>query len=143
MATISKPKQNRIKQLADQGHSKAVIAKLTGCGRPTIDKYVMFDEVRHGPLNTLKSNMSTLLHELLGNAMSLHHKLLNSMLGEDILTLPFSDRRQLLRDNSVVVGTLYDKIRLQDGKSTSNNSHEIQLKQVHKDMTWDATSSGK
>lgn len=139
---LSQPKINRLKTLAAQGHSKYSIAKLTGVSRNTIDKYLAFDQGRLAPLGQLKKHTSDLLHELLGSAMSLQSKVLTSLNGEDISSLSVIDKRQLMRDTSIVLGTIYDKIRLQDGKSTANNSHEIQMSVVHKEMPVPTVSSG-
>ena len=140
--SLSQPKINRIKTLAAQGHSQHSIAKLTGNSRNTIDKYLMFDEARLAPLGHLKKHTSDLLHELLGSAMSLQAKVLMSLNGEDVDALSVGDKGKLMRDTTLALGVVYDKIRLQDGKSTSNNSHEIQLNVVHKDMLPPLVSSG-
>ena len=139
---LSSQKQTRIRQLAQDGHSKHMIAKLTGVSYPTVDKYVALNDAREGTTKALKASTSPLLHELLGLSMHFQHKLLTSLGGEDISSWSVTDKRQMLRDNSIVFGTIYDKIRLQDGKSTANNSHEIQMQVVHKDMPVPLVSSG-
>ena len=138
---ISPQKQARIRELAAQGHSKRNIAKLTGLGHGTVDKYCAIDEAQAVQVKAFKSNLSTLLHKSLLSGMVVQQKLLDSLNEEDIGSLSISDKRQLIRDLSVVNGTIYDKIRLQDGKSTVNSSHQIQLTAVHDSMQFSPISS--
>ena len=138
---ISYQKQTRIKKLAQDGVSQHMIAKMTGVTRQTIGRYVDFDNARLAPLKSLQTNMSSALHELLGHSMQLQHNLLIGLNGEDIAAMSITEKGRLLKDNSIVMGVTYDKIRLQDGKSTSNASHEIQLTQVHKALSFGPVSS--
>jgi predicted transcriptional regulator len=140
-STISPQKLTRLKKLAAEGHSKSSIAKLTGLGHGTIDKYVSIDEAQSLSIKSFKGNLSSLLHQSLLSGMQIQQKLLDSLNDEDIGDLSISDKRQLIRDLSVVNGTIYDKIRLQDGKSTVNSSHQIQLTAVHDSMQFSPISS--
>jgi len=55
--------------------------------------------------------------------------------------LTSAEKERLLGRVAIVAGITFDKLRLQTGKSTSNNSHQIQVNQVHKALTFTTASS--
>lgn len=128
---LPKKAVNRITKLAEQGLSKTAIAKVTGHSINSIGKYLDIDSLRRNDVAVFKDNLSQLLHEGLLSSMIVQAKVLTSLGNEDIDSLSFSEKRQLLQPINTVMGTIYDKIRLQDGKSTVNSSHRIQLESVH------------
>lgn len=135
MGTACKPLPTktikRIKTLADQGLSKAAIAKVVGHSTNSIDKYLTIDTSRRHDVAVFKDNLSQLMHETLLSGLMLQSKVLTSLGNEDLDSLSVAERKNLLSPLGTVTGILYDKIRLQDGKSTVNSSHRIQLESVH------------
>jgi len=121
----------RIKKLADQGLSKTAIAKVTGHSINSVDKYLAVTDIRRNDIATFKDHLSQLLHESLLSGMLLQANVLTSLHGEDLSSLSIAERKNLLSTLGTTTGILYDKIRLQDGKSTVNSSHRIQLESVH------------
>ena len=74
---------------------------------------------------------------------SILDKLLIQYDDEDVLAgLTPAEKERLLGRIAIATGITFDKLRLQDGKSTSNNSHELQLRQAHTDAVLTPISSG-
>jgi len=79
----------------------------------------------------------------LAKCIDLEDKVLDALNDEQVLaTLTTAEKERLLARLTIAKGMTYDKWRLQTGKSTTNNSHEIQLKQVHKSLTFTDIASG-
>ena len=131
---IPNTKRQRITALREQGLSKHDIAKATQCSVNTVDKYLCLDTPRLTNISTFKDNLSHLLHESLLSALHLQSNVLKSLNEDDIQFMSPGDKRQWARDMTTVSGILYDKIRLQDGKSTVNSSHRVQLESVHDNL---------
>lgn len=140
---ISHQQRTQIKKLASQGHTKSAISKLTGLGHGTIDKYVTLDQQRSHPLTVFRESLGELLNETLMSGMHLQQNLLISLQEEDIPSLSIAERKNLVSTLGTVNGIMFDKIRLHEGKSTSNTSHRIVLDQAHQARNWVESSKGK
>lgn len=85
-------------------------------------------------LKSFRHALSECLNADLLLGMTLKHKLLISLNNEEVGSLSVTDKRQLIRDLSISNGTTFDKIRLHEGKSTTNNLHQIQINMVHEGL---------
>lgn len=134
-------KMLQAKQLKEAGMLQSQIATTLDVCENTISNYLQDIAKQTANLALFKKSLSDALHVDLLLGLSIKYKLLNDLnnggLG-DISKMSMTDKRQLIRDIGVSNGISYDKIRLQDGKSTSNDSHFIQLTQVHKSIKYDA-----
>ena len=79
----------------------------------------------------------------LAKCVNLEDSLLNALNDEKVLaTLSTTEKERLLGKVTIAKGVAYDKWRLQTGKSTSNNSHELQLRQAHASLPFPTSSGG-
>lgn len=121
----------KVEALTKAGITQSEIMAITGKSRESIRLYQRDIQERKAPIHEFKEQLSDALHLDLLLGMQLKHKLLISLEEEDIASLHVNDRRQLINTLNTSNGISYDKIRLQDGKSTVNSSHRIQLESVH------------
>ena len=134
--------KERIAELKAGGFSNVEIAKALDLHRDTVAKYLGEIAEKKAVVQQFRQLLGDGLNVDLLFGMILKAKVLKSLSEEDLSAMSVSEKRQLLRDLAVSTGITYDKIRLHEGKSTSNNSHEIQLKMVHQEMLPPLVSSG-
>ena len=80
----------------------------------------------------------------LGMCMDLEYKLLTLLNDEAALaTLSTGEKERLLGRVTIAKGVAYDKLRLQEGKSTSNSAHQLQVEHAHKALFVAPVSSGE
>ena len=92
-------------------------------------------------LSTFREHLSDSLALTLAKCIDLEDKVLDALNDEQVLaTLTTTEKERLLGRVTIAKGVTYDKWRLQTGKSTSSNSHEIQLKQVHRNLNFNPVS---
>jgi len=73
----------------------------------------------------------------------LEDKVLDALNDEQVLAaLSTTEKERLLGRLTIAKGVTYDKWRLQTNQSTSNNSHSIQVAQVHAALTFGPMPSG-
>ena len=135
--------QQKAIDLASKGVGHSDIAAMVGVHRTTVCDYLRRIAPELQALKTFRDRLGDTLTLTLANYSDLEDKLLTQLNDEDVLsTLTPSEKERLLGRVSIAKGIVFDKLRLHDGKSTSNNSHEIQLHMVHKDMLPPLVSSG-
>ena len=132
--------KQRVAELKASGFSNIEIGKALHLHRDTVATYLGEIAQKKLVLQAFRSNLGECLNADLLFGMVLKYKLLTTITDEDIAHMTLAEKRQLLRDLSVSNGILFDKLRLHEGKSTSNNSHEIQLKQAHASLPFPTTS---
>ena len=92
-------------------------------------------------LRTFKDRLGDSLALTLAKCINLEDSLLDALNDEKALTtLSTAEKERLLGKVTIAKGVAYDKWRLQTGRSTSNNSHEIQLKQVYQNLFTDVST---
>ncbi len=78
----------------------------------------------------------------LARCCSILDKLLISYDDEAVLKgLAPAEKAALLSKLAIIAGISFDKWRLASGKSTSNNSHHVQVNQIHQSLDFSAPSS--
>jgi hypothetical protein len=88
-------------------------------------------------LQSFRDRLGDSLSLSLARLTDLEDKLLILLNDEAVLsTLTPTEKERLLGRVTIAKGVTFDKLRLYEDKSTSNNSHEIQLKQVHQSLTF-------
>jgi len=116
---------------------------VVGVSRNTVQAYLHRIRPEMAALSTFREHLGDSLALTLAKVIDLEDKVLDALNDETVLaTLTTAEKERLLGRLTIAKGVTYDKWRLQTGKSTSNNSHEIQLKQVHASLTFDGVSSG-
>ena len=137
------PQHAKVLELTDQGLGPTAISKKVDLHRTTIHRFLKRVRPELTAVKDFKANLSDTLHLALARYASIEDRLLIGLDDDDVLkAASLSERTTLLGRIAIAKGICYDKIRLQDGKSTSNNSHEIQLNVVHKGMLPPLVSSG-
>ncbi len=134
--------KQRVAELKASGFSNIEIGKALHLHRDTVATYLGEIAQKKLVLQAFRSNLGECLIADLLFGMVLKYKLLTTITDEDIAHMTLAEKRQLLRDLSVSNGILFDKLRLHEGKSTANSSHEIQLKQAHASLPFPTSSGG-
>lgn len=128
----------KVRELTEKGVNQTDIMSVMKLSRESVRLYQREVEAASQPITTFKEKLSDALHLDLLIGTQLKHKLLISLAGDDISTLGVAEKRQLINTLATSNGITYDKIRLQDGKSTVNSSHRVQLESTHAslDVVW-------
>ena len=135
--------QQKALDLASKGVGPTDIAARVGVSRNTVQHYLQRVAPELEALHTFKDCLGDSLALSLAKCVSLEDKLLDALNDDKVLsTLSTAEKERLLGKVTIAKGVAYDKWRLQTGKSTSNNSHEIQLKAVHAAIPFPPISSG-
>ena len=130
--------QQKALDLASKGVGPTDIATVVGMSPNTVRGYLQRVAPELEALRTFKDRLGDSLALSLAKCVSLEDKLLDALNDDQVLsTLSTAEKERLLGKVTIAKGVAYDKWRLQSGKSTSNNSHEIQLKQVHASLKFD------
>jgi hypothetical protein len=130
--------QQKALDLAAKGVGPKDIAIRVGMSPNTVRAYIQRVAPELEALRTFKEHLGDSLALTLAKCSDLEDKLLDSLNDENVLaTLTTTEKERLLGRVTIAKGVTYDKWRLQTGKSTSNNSHEIQLRQVHASLKFD------
>ncbi len=129
--------------LAKKGVGPTDIATVVGVHRTTISDYLARVLPEFQALHSFRTHLGDSFTLSLAQLSDIEHKLLVLLNDEDVLaTLTPSERHSLLGRISIAKGIVFDKLRLHEGKSTSNNSHELQLRQAHASLPFPTTSGG-
>jgi len=138
----SKQKLTRMKQLAAKGRSHREIAIITGFSHPMIDKYIQRIEDSTEPLKRAQSHMADILQDNFTYASGNLSRMLIEQAERDVSALSPTELNRSTETMSKVVTFMYNQWRLASGKSTSNNSHSVQVNQVHQALDFSQPSSG-
>jgi hypothetical protein len=129
--------------LAAKGVNPTDIAAVVGVHRTTVSDYLRRALPEFEALQAFRDRLGDSFVLSLARLTNLEDKLLTLLDKEDVLaTLTPSEKERLLGRVSIAKGIVFDKLRLHEGKSTANNSHEIQLRMVHQEMPTPSVSSG-
>ena len=94
-------------------------------------------------IQTFNDQTGNVLALTLARCCSILDKLLIHYDNEAVLGgLSAAEKERLLGRVAITTGIIFDKLRLHEGKSTSNNSHEIQLREAHATLPFPASSGG-
>ena len=135
--------QQKVAALAAKGVSQKDIASVVGVSRHTVQAYLQRIRPEMAALSTFREHLGDLLALTLAKVIDLEDKVLDALNNEQVLaTLTTAEKERLLGRLAIAKGITYDKLRLHEGKSTSNNSHEVQLTMVHKSLDFSSPSCG-
>jgi len=135
--------QEKAVALAKKGISHKDIASVVGVSRNTVQAYLQRIRPEMAALSTFREHLGDSLALTLAKCIDLEDKVLDALNDERVLaTLSTTEKERLLGRLTIAKGVTYDKWRLETGKATSNNSHEIQVKQVHASLTFGPMPSG-
>ena len=127
--------QQKALELTSKGVGPSDIATVVGMSRNTVRQYLQRVASELEALRTFKDGLGDSLALTLAKCLNLEDKLLDALNDDTVLaTLTTADKERLLGKVTIAKGVAYDKRRLETGKSTSNNLHEIQLRQAHTDV---------
>jgi len=136
--------KDRAIELVENGASYKEAGRAVGVHHNTIGLYLQNIEKEKCSLGAFKDTLGDTMKIALGKMSAIEDKLLDIFAGKDILQgMTSNERVSLYGRLGVSKGIIFDKLRLHEGKSTSNNSHEIQLKQAHASLPFPSTSSGE
>lgn len=121
-------------QLASQGVNPTDIANVVGVHRTTVADYLKRATPEFEALPTFRDRLGDALALSVAKLSDLEDKLLTELCKEDISSLTISEKEKLLGRITIAKGINFDKLRLQEGKSTVNSSHRIQLESVHRTL---------
>jgi len=127
--------QQKALDLAAKGVGPKDIAIRVGMSPNTVRAYIQRVAPELEALRTFKDRLGDSLALTLAKCSDLEDKLLDALNDEKVIAnLSTTEKERLLGRVTIAKGVTYDKWRLKTGKSTSNNSHEIQLRQVHQSL---------
>jgi len=134
--------QQKALDLASKGVGPTDIAAMVGMSSNTVRGYLQRVAPEFEALRTFKDRLNDSLMLNLAKCLDLEDKVLDALNDEKVLaSLSTTEKERLLGKVTIAKGVAYDKWRLQTGKSTSNDSHYIQLTQVHKSITYTDVST--
>ena len=133
--------QSKAIALAKKGVSHKDIASVVGVSRNTVQAYLHRIRPEMAALSTFREHLGDSLALTLAKCIDLEDKVLDALNDETVLaTLTTTEKERLLGRLTIAKGVTYDKWRLQTNQSTSNNSHQIQLSQVHRNLNFNPGS---
>ena len=134
--------QSKALDLAQKGVNQHDIATALDVHVNTIHRYLQRIKPELAQIQTFNDQTGNVLSLTLARCCSILDKLLIHYDDEDVIRgLTAAEKDRLLRSIAITTGITFDKLRLQTGKSTSNNSHSIQVNQVHKALDFRTASS--
>jgi len=135
--------QSKALDLAQKGVNQHDIATALDVHVNTIHRFLQRVKPELAQIPTFNDQTGNILSLTLARCCSILDKLLIHYDDEDVIRgLTAAEKERLLGRVAIVAGIVFDKLRLQTGKSTSNSSHQIQLEQIHKSLTFSTASSG-
>jgi len=135
--------QSKALDLAQKGVNQHDIATALDVHVNTIHRFLQRVKPELAQIQIFNDQTGNVLTLTLARCCSILDKLLIHYDDEDVIRgLTAAEKERLLGRVAIVAGITFDKLRLQTGKSTSNNSHQIQVEQVHKNLDFSQPSSG-
>ena len=110
----------KVVELAEQGLKTIDIAKHQGVAPSTVFRFLQQTEPTRQALDVFKKNRGDVFAGLAVKSLELQEKIVDTFDDRIISALTPSQKSGLLMTLNVQAGTLYDKERLENGKSTSN-----------------------
>jgi len=136
--------QPKALELAAKGVGPSDIAAAVGVSRNTVLRYLQRVAPELDALHTFRDRLGDTLVLNLAKCMDLEDKLLTLLNDEDVLsTLSTGEKERLLGRVTIAKGVAFDKLRLQEGKSTSNSAHQLQVEHAHKALFQAPVSSSE
>jgi len=133
--------QSKAISLARRGLGPSDIASVVGVHRTTVSDYLQRVLPEFKSLQPFRDRLGDSLSLALAHYTALEYKLLTLLNNEDVLSaLSASEKTSLLARVAVAKAICFDKWRLRTNQSTSNNSHQIQINQVHRNLNFNPVS---
>jgi len=124
--------QQKAVALAKKGVSSSDIAAVVGRHQTTVSDYLRRVLPEFTALQSFRDHLGDSLALSLATLTDLEHKLLRLLNDEELLSsLSASEKERLLGRVAIAKGIVFDKWRLHEGKSTSNQSYILQVQQAH------------
>lgn len=113
--------EKKVLELREQGLPVTDIAAHQGVVPSTIWRFLDKTSAAHQELETFKTNRANVFADLQNKAMKLQHAVIESFYENGVLVpLTTQQKTGLMMSLNAVSGTIYDKERLELGKSTQN-----------------------
>jgi len=136
--------QSKALDLAGRGVNHQDIASALHVHKNTIFRYLQRVKPELAQIQTFNDQTGSVLSLVLARCCSILDKLLVYYDDEHVIGgLTAAEKERLLGRVAITTGIIFDKLRLHEGKSTSNNSHELQLRQAHASLPFPTASSGE
>jgi transcriptional regulator with XRE-family HTH domain len=120
--TARKLNRKRATELAARGLTAAEIAEAQGVHRSTVWRFLQSTAPERQALVEFKKKRGDVFARIQGKSLDLQERILESIDDRVLSTTTLSQKSGLLHVLNAQAGTLYDKERLETGKSTSNVS---------------------
>lgn len=108
--------------MARLGLNQNEIAKAQGVNPSTIWRFLSKLKLNKSSVDTFRANRADIFAELQGDAIDLQKRVIASFDDGILSALKPSEKTGLMMSLNAVTGTIYDKERLETGKSTQNVS---------------------
>ncbi len=129
--------QPKALELAAKGVGPSDIAAAVGVSRNTVLRYLQRIRPELDALPAFKSRTGDILALNFAKCCSIEDKLLDYFDMEGVLDNLDPNQRERLLGRVVIAKAInFDKLRLQEGKSTTNLAHQLQVERVHKSLVW-------
>ena len=115
------PKQ-RVIALSEVGLSDSSIAKVVDYNQSTITRFLQRMAPEIASVKSFKAERASIFASIQAQSLDIQQRVLKSLdVDEHVLAaLPTKEKAMILDATNRIAGTIYDKERLEEGKSTSN-----------------------
>lgn len=114
--------RNKILTQLQQGKSQAEIADALGVHRSSISRWLDTLDQEKQELSRYRSSRADALSQIQSKALTVQAQVLDSLMDGLPPDTTLSQKAGLMQSLNIVIGTSYDKERLETGQSTQNHS---------------------
>ena len=115
---------------------------MVGVNATTVQRYLHRIRPELDALPAFKSRTGDILALNFAKCCSIEDKLLDYFDMEGVLDNLDPNQRERLLGRVVIAKAInFDKLRLQEGKSTANLAHQLQVERVHQSLEWGPSGS--
>lgn len=113
----------KVEELASLGVSQADIALHQGVSQPSVWQFLQRTQMETKAIDQFRHDRPRILAKIQAKCLAVQEKILDTLDQDAVLALLTSQQKSgLLFATNAVMGTNYDKERLETGQSTSNHS---------------------
>ena len=114
--------KKRVIELAQSGLSDNAIAKVVDYSQSAVSRFLNRMAPELAGVKTFKAERSSIFASIQAQALDIQQRVLQSLDVEShvLAALPTKEKAMILDATNRIAGTIYDKERLEEGKSTSN-----------------------
>lgn len=114
--------RNKILTQLEAGKTQSQIAQSLGVHRSSISRWLDTLDQEKQELSRFRSTRTDALSQIQSKALTVQSQILDSLMEGLPIDATLSQKAGLLQSLNIVIGTSYDKERLETGQSTQNHS---------------------